>query len=244
MPVVIPPPRQHLLQRLLRLILTVALISGSVVFICYRFGDSPAEKAERLFSKHRLTELRDFTQKRLAAGEVNPLLMSYYVTAEFSVNPQANLSALLGNLRAVDDRVIFRRETLQRLLQLKENQRRAGEILTATLDTENPPGAEMLALIKNLLQSDADLSGAETNFARLQQNFPDRRRRVSAKSLQFRSAPNTESQVLRKLDDGEELFLRSSGAMTAASGKQGRWALVLDHEMVSGWVFDAYLSRE
>ncbi|GAB4424442.1 MAG: hypothetical protein OHK0011_05050 [Turneriella sp.] len=244
MPVVIPPPRQSLGSRLLRLMLVSILVAGSALFVCYRFGETPTEKAERLFTQRRLAELKAFTQKRLGAGEANPLLMSYYIAAEFSTNAQANLESLLSNLRALDDRPIFRRETLQRLIQIPDNRKRLGEILSAALKVEKPAGNETLALVRSILESDADLSGGNTDFTALAELFPRQVRLVSAQKLQLRSGPSTDSAVIRQLDDGERLLLRHTGPTVMVSGKRGRWAFVLDAQMASGWVFDAYLTLE
>ncbi|HMV35319.1 MAG TPA: SH3 domain-containing protein [Turneriella sp.] len=244
MPVIIPPPRHSLGSRLLRLLLLSLLVAGSILFVCYRFGETPTEKAERLFTQRRLAELKSYTQKRLGAGEASPLLMSYYIAAEFSSNAQASLESLLSNLRALDDRPIFRRETLQRLIQIPENRKRLGEILAAALVIEKPPGNETLALIRSILESDADLSGSSADFAALAEIFPRQVRLVSAQKLQLRSGPTTDSEVLRRLEDGERLLLRYSGPAVLVSGKRGRWVFTLDAQMVSGWVFDAYLAPE
>lgn len=244
MPVVIPPPRQSLGSRLLRLILVSVLVAGSALFVCYRFGETPTEKAERLFAERRLTELKNFTQKRLGAGEASPLLMSYYIAAEFSTNAQASLELLLSNLRALDDRPIFRRETLQRLIQIPDNRKRLAEILSAAVQTEKPASNETLALVRSILESDADLSGGNADFAVLAELFPRQLRLVSAEKLQLRSGPTTDSEVLRRLENGERLLLRHSGPAVLVSGKRGRWVYALDTQMASGWVFDAYLAVE
>jgi hypothetical protein len=220
------------------------LVAGSVLFVCYRFGETPTEKAERLFSERRLVELKTYAQKRLAAGEASALLMSYYIVAEFSTNAQANLESLLSNLRAIDDRPIFRRETLQRLVQIPSNRARLRAILSAALQVETPPGNETLALVRSILESDADLSGGSADFEALAQLFPRQVRIVSAQKLQFRSAPTIDSEVLRRLEDGERLLLRYSGPAVQVSGKRGRWAFVMDSQLASGWVFDAYLVTE
>lgn len=225
----------------MRLLVASVLVAGSVLFLCYRFGETPTEKAERLFSERRLAELKTYTQKRLAAGEASALLMSYYIVAEFSTSAPANLESLLSNLRAIDDRPIFRRETLQRLIQISSNRARFGEILSAALQVETPPGNETLALVRSILESDADLSGGSANFDALAKLFPRQVRLVAAQKLQFRSAPTTDSEVLRRLKDGERLLLRYSGSAALVSGKRGRWAYMLDAQLSSGWVFDAYL---
>lgn len=239
MPVVTPPPRQSPGRRLGQLLLVSALVSGSGVYVCYRFGETATEKAERLFSERRLTELKAHTQKQLSAGQTSPLLMSYYIAAEFSTNTQANLASLLSNLRALDERPVFRRETLQRLLQVGNNGR-SGEILAALLQGEQPAGKETLALVRDLLQSEADLSGG-SDFSTLAALFPHELRLVSAQKLQFRSGPNTDAAVLRRLANGERLLLRRSGPAVQVSGKRGHWVYALDAQMASGWVFDAYL---
>lgn len=244
MPVVIPPPRQSLGSRLLRLILISVLVAGSALFVCYRFGETPTEKAERLFTRRQLTELKAYTQKRLGAGEASPLLMSYYITAEFSTNAQANLESLLSNLRALDDRPIFRRETLQRLIQIPENRKRLGEILSAALQSEKPVSNETLVLVRTILESDANISGGKADFDLLAELFPRQLRAVSAQKLQLRSGPTTDSEVLRRLEDGERLLLRHSGPNVLVSGKRGRWVYALDTQLASGWVFDAYLKTE
>lgn len=212
------------------------------MFVSYRFGETPTEKAERLFTARRLQELKTFTEKRLAAGEINPLLMSYYVAAEFSTNAQANLESLLSNLRALDERPIFRRETLQRLIQIPENRGRLGEIMSAALKLENPASKETEALVRRILESDAELSGNSIDFAVLAELFPRQVRYVSAQRLQLRSGPSTESEVIRRLEDGERLLVRHSGPTISISGRRGRWTFILDEQLASGWVFDAYLS--
>ncbi len=244
MPVVIPPPRHGLGKTLLRGLLLSALVAGSVLFVCYRFGETPTEKADRLFKERRLAELKSYTQKLLGSGENSPLLMSYYVVAEFTSNAQANLESLLSNLRALDDRVIFRRETLQRLIQIPENRTRLGEILAAAVMLEKPAGNETLALIRSILESDADLSGSSVDFTALAELFPRQVRLVSAQKLQMRSGPTTDADVLRRLEDGERLLLRYAGPAMLVSGKRGRWIYTLDRQMASGWVFDAYLTPE
>jgi hypothetical protein len=244
MPVVIPPPRRSLSSRIVQLLLASVLVAGSALFVCYRFGETPTEKAERLFTQRRLAELKTFTQKRLGAGEASPLLMSYYITAEFSTNAQANLESLLSNLRALDDRPIFRRETLQRLIQIPGNRGRLGEILSAALQVEKPASNETLALVRSILESDADLSGGSADFAALAELFPRQLRQVSAQKLQLRSGPSTDSEVIRRLEDGEKLLLRHSGPTVIVSGKRGRWVYALDGQLTSGWVFDAYLTLE
>lgn len=244
MPVIVPPPRQGLVSRLLRLGLVSLVVAGSAVFLCYRFGETPTEKAERLFKLRRLAELKNFTQKRLFAGEASPLLMSYYVTAEFSTNAQANLNSLLSNLRALDDRPVFRRETLQRLIEIPENRPRFGAILSAALQVEKPLGNEMLAFVRRILESDADISGGRADFEQLAELFPRQMRVVSAQKLQLRSGPTTDSEVLRRLEDGERLLLRHSGPTVLVSGRRGHWVYALDSQLASGWVFDAYLTTE
>jgi hypothetical protein len=222
-------------------LLAPALVAGGILFVCYRFGEAPTEKAERLFTQRRLAELKSFTQKQLSAGDNSPLLMSYYIAAEFSTNAKANLESLLSNLRALDERPIFRRETLKRLIELPENRSRLGEILAAALTIEKPPGTEARALIRSILESDADLSGSTAEFAELSELFPRQVRLVAAEKLQLRMGATTDSEVLRRLENGERLLLRFSGPAVVVSGKRGRWVYILDAQMASGWVFDAYL---
>jgi hypothetical protein len=242
-PVIIPPPRRNALQRLLLPVLALALSTGIIVFLVYRFGDTPIERAEKLFAKRDLETLHSYTRKKLEKGEVNPLLYSYFAVAEFSTNPRASLASVLSNIRAVDDRPVFRREAVHRILLVPANLARAGEILGEALQIEKPPTDEMKILIRNLLQSEAPLPGDAGNFAALAALFPDDLRRVHARELQWRSAPSTEGQVLRRLKDGEQLLLRLRGVQTNVSGKSGRWVFSLDEEMNSGWVFDAYLEK-
>lgn len=242
MPVITPPPRRNRFAVLLRWALLLCAVAGVVLFLAHRFGETPTEKAERLFTERRLVELKNYTQKQLSSGNANPLLMSYYVVAQFSTNAEADLDSLLSNLRALDERPIFRREALQRLLQVEQNRKRAGKILSAALALENPPGKEALALVQSVLDSDLALESAAVDFDRLAELFPARLRKVAAKRLQFRSGASTDAEVLRQLEPGEQLLLRRQGEIVLVSGKKGRWAFVLDRQLVSGWVFGAYLS--
>ena len=121
--------------------------------------------------------------------------------------------------------------------------RRAGEILTEALKIEKPPGAELRGLIQELVKSSLPLTGAESTFGELTQLFGKDVRQVGAKRLQMRSAPSTDASVVRQLEDGETLLVRSANAPTNVSGRSGKWTLVLDRNMESGWVFDAYLKN-
>ncbi|MBN8222940.1 MAG: hypothetical protein J0L53_18645 [Spirochaetes bacterium] len=243
MSVIIGPPRRSILQRLLGPVLLLAALAGITLFLIYRFGDTPVEKAEKLFLKKDLEGLQAFTRKKLEKGEVNPLLYSYFAVAEFSMNPRASLAGLLGNIKAVDDRPVFRREALHRILQVPANLPRAGEILAEALKLEQPPGDEMKVFIQSLLQSEASLAGDGGLFTALKELFPKYLRRVKAKELQWRQAPSTEGAVIRRLADKEELLIRQQGQVTTVSGKKGAWVLALDENMQSGWVFDAYLEK-
>lgn len=243
MSVISPPRRRSFAARVLPPLLTLAVLAAITVFFIYRFGDTPVEKAEKLFAKRDLEGLQSYTRKKLEKGEVNPLLYSYFAVAEFSVNPGASLATVLGHVKAVDDRPVFRREALYRILQIPANMPRAGEILGEALKLETPPGQEMKALIRTLLKSESPLSGDAANFSALKVLFAADVRRVKAKELQWRSAPSTEGQVLRRLKDKEELLIRLSTPVTTVSGKKGSWVYALDEGMNSGWVFDAYLEK-
>lgn len=243
MPVINPPPRQALLKQLRNLSLFLVLVAGGTWFLCQRFGETAHEKADRLFSKRRFAELRNFTQKRLAAGEVTPLLLGHYTVAEFTTNVKSNLASLLGNIAAADERVIFRREALLRIAQLSENNARAGEVLQQALVLENPLTAETRQVVQMLFKTPHSLAGAGIEFTRLTEIFPEAVRTVKARELQFRASPGTEGAVLRRLKDGETLIVRMTGEVTTVSGKKGRWAYAIDSGMESGWVFDAYLEK-
>ena len=91
------------------------------------------------------------------------------------------------------------------------------------------------------MKSSLPLSGAEGAFNELGDLFRKDLRQVSAKRLQMRSAPSTDAAVVRQLDDGESLLVRTANAPTNVSGRGGKWTFVLDRNMESGWVFDAYL---
>jgi len=242
MSVVIPPPRRSFFKRFLPTFAALATVTALVIFLVVRFGDTPVERAEKLFAQRDLKELRAYTAKRLEKGYPNPLLYSYYAVAEFSTNAKSNLSGLLGNIRAVDERPVFRRDALRRIVEVG-NKPRGGEILFAALNLEESLDAEMKSLIHTLLASDAPLTTADGTLSELLEIFPDAARRVAAKQLQFRAAASTESEVLRRLGNGESLLLRATGPLTTVSGKRGHWALVVDTQWVSGWVFDAYLKH-
>ena len=243
MSVIIPPPRRSLVRRFGVPLLLLGAIAGVIIFLVYRFGDTPVEKAEKLFARRDLEGLHSYTRKKLGQGEVNPLLYSYFAVAEFTMNPKASLAGVLSNVKAVDDRPVFRREALHRILQIPANATRGGDILGEALKLETPPGDEMKALIRNLVKSEAPLMGDAGNFSELKTLFPGDIRRVKAKELQWRQSPSTEGQVIRRLADQEELFLRMNGGATTVSGRKGSWAFVLDEQMNSGWVFDAYLEK-
>jgi len=243
MPVITPPPRQALLRQLRNFALFALLAVGSVWFVCQRFGETTHEKADRLFAEGRFSHLRDFTQKRLAAGEVTPLLLGHYAVAEFTTNPKSNLVSLLNNIAAADARVIFRREALVRIAQINENNARAGDVLQQALLLENPLTPETKQVVQALFKTSHSLAASEIDFARLAELFPETVRQVKARELQFRASPGTEGAVLRRLKDGETLLVRVAGEATTVSGKKGRWVFVVDSRMESGWVFDAYLER-
>ncbi|MBS0617703.1 MAG: SH3 domain-containing protein [Spirochaetes bacterium] len=217
-------------------------VAAVIAFLVVRFGDTPIERAEKLFVKRDLKELRAYAAQRLEKGDTNPLLYSYYAVAEFSTNAKSNLSGLLSNIRAVDARPVFRRDALRRIVEVG-NKARAGEIIFAALNLEELLDAEMKSLAHTLLASDAPLTTADGALSELLKIFPETERRVGAKQLQFRSAPSTESEVLRRLGDGESLLLRATGPSVTVSGKRGHWAFVVDAQWISGWVFDAYLKH-
>ncbi|HRP68087.1 MAG TPA: SH3 domain-containing protein [Turneriella sp.] len=241
MPVVTHPTKQNLGRRVALGVFTIALTGASVTFLYYRFSDTPVEKVEKLFLKRHLTELRDFSRKQLEKGNTNPVLYSYYAVGEFSTNPKSQLSSILSNIKAVDERPIFRREALTRILQIPSNYARAGEILTALVDFEENNDDAIKDLIARLVDGEAVLESRASNFIFLKETFPKRVKQVAAKELQWRTHPSTESDVIRRLEDGEELFVRKTEAGTIVSGKKGHWAYVLDSAMQSGWVFNAYL---
>ncbi len=243
MPVISAPPRQALLTQLRNLLIVVVLGAGCIWFVCYRFGETTAEKADRLFTQQRFAELRDFSQKRLAAGETSPMLFGHYAVAEFTTNQKSNLQSLLSNIAASDARVIFRREALVRISQIGVNSQRAGEVLQQALLLEDPLSPETKQVVRELFRTTHPLTGAEIEFSRLAELFPESLRTVKARELQFRASPGTEGAVLRRLKDGESLLIRITGEGTTVSGKQGRWVHALDSGLESGWVFDAYLTK-
>ncbi len=243
MPVISAPPRQALLTQLRNLLIFLLLGAGCIWFVCYRFGETTAEKADRLFTRQRYAELRDFSQKRLAAGEATPMLLGHYAVAEFTTNTKSNLQSLLSNIAAADARVIFRREALVRISQIATNNSRAGEVLQQALLLEDPLSAETKQVVRQLFKTTHSLAGAEIEFSRLAELFPESVRQVKARELQFRASPGTEGAVLRRLKDGETLLVRMTGEATTVSGKQGRWVHALDSGLESGWVFDAYLTK-
>ena len=159
----------------------------------------------------------------------------------FATQPRTHLATLLERVSAADNRAIFRRETLVRIVESNAAPKRAAEILVEALKIERPPGAELRGLIEELLKSPQPLTGAEGAFAELAHLFGKDVRQVSAKRLQMRSAPSTDASVVRQLEDGETLLVRTSNAPTNVSGRNGKWTFVLDQRMESGWVFDAYL---
>lgn len=241
MPVISPPPRQKLLRTYLKPVLLAIAGVLLVFFLRQRFGDTAIEKAERLFQKRELADLKTFTQKNLASGEISPVLMGYYAVAEYSVNPDAALKSLLNSILAVDDRVIFRREALQRIWQVEANRHRAGAILREIIALEKPPGTALKNLATEVMASESPLTGEASLFDDLADIFPQAVRRVAAKSLQMRAAPSTDGEVRRRLETGERLLVRKTGPLITVSGKKGRWAYALDGNLESGWVFDGYL---
>lgn len=225
----------------------VALVLLGVVvltlFLIYRFSESKVQKAERLFREHSFSKLRSFTQSALKGEEANALLMGYYISAEFVLNPNASLASLMGNLEVIDNRPIFRREVLERLASLRETQGRAAEIISVALLLESPPTKSMQSLALKLLQTHAPLESLEIPFSKLATIFPEHIFRVAARELQLRDRPGTSSTVIRRLGDGEILFVRLREGKTTVSGKNGHWAFVMDKTLSSGWVFDAYLKQ-
>jgi hypothetical protein len=149
----------------------------------------------------------------------------------------------MNNIAAADSRVIFRREALVRIADLKENSARAGDVMREALTLESPMSSETKHVVASLLKSSNPLNAADLDFEKLTLLFPDSVRQVKARELQFRAAGSTEGAVLRRLKDGETLLLRSTGELTTVSGKKGRWIYALDGHLESGWVFDAYLER-
>lgn len=242
MPVVIPPTRRSLVAQLARLLVALLVIGGIVAFLWFRFGETPIERAERLYHKRDFTALQKHSRKQIDKGDRNPLFVSYDAVSTFALEPRTGLAALMERVSAADSRAIFRRETLVRIVEANAAPKRAGEILVEALRVEKPPGAELKSLIQELVKSSLPLTGAEAAFAELQHLFGKDVRRVSAKRLQMRSAPSTDASVVRQLDDGETLIVRAANAPTNVSGRNGRWTLVLDQQMESGWVFDAYLA--
>jgi hypothetical protein len=243
MPVVIPPTRRSLVAQLARMLIVLAAIAGIVVFLWYRFGETPIERADRLFHKRDFAALQKLSRKQIEKGERNPLFFSYDAVSTFATDSRTPLAALLERVSAADNRAIFRRETLVRIVEINAAPKRAGEILTEALKVEKPPGAELRNLIQELVKSSLALAGAESAFAELAQLFSKDVRQVSAKRLQMRSAPSTDASVVRQLEDGETLLVRTANAPTNVSGRNGKWTLVLDRNMESGWVFDAYLKQ-
>jgi len=241
MPVVRPPARRSTLRQWAIPALVAASVAAFSVFLCHRFGDSPAERAEKLLAARDFAALKSHVGKQIAAGGANPLFHAYLAVAEFSLNNDADLAALMAKIQAADERVIFRREALLRIAEIPQNAARAGIILEAALALENPPGSEMHKLTERLVQAELPLVASPRLFTALAGLFPEKLRQVKAKELQFRKAPSTGGEVIRRLSDREELLVRTSGARTTVSGKQGSWVFVLDRHMQSGWVFDGYL---
>ena len=243
MPVVIPPTRRSLVAQLARIVAVLGVIAGIVVFLWYRFGESPIERADRLFHKRDFAALQKLSRKQIEKGERNPLFFSYDAVSTFATDPRTPLAALLERVSAADNRPIFRRETLVRIVEINAAPKRAGEILTEALKVEKTPGAELKSLIQELVKSSLPLTGAESTFTELVELLSKDVRQVSAKRLQMRSAPSTDASVVRQLEDGETLLVRTANAPTNVSGRNGKWTFVLDRNMESGWVFDAYLKQ-
>jgi hypothetical protein len=242
-PVIVPPPHRSLYGRVLRPLAIAGTVAAIIAFLIFRFGDTPLEKAEKLFQKRDLKALRNYAEKNLETADNRPLFYSYFAVAEFSTNSEARLASLLNNIRAVDGRVIFRRDALARVLQISSNQNRLGEILTETIGLEERPGPEIQNMISRILALPATVDSRSANFPTLAAMFPEDLRRVAAKKLQFRANASTEGEVLRQLEEGEILLQRSQGPSLTVSGKRGHWTYALDTSMKSGWVFDAYLKR-
>ena len=239
--VVTPPPKRNFFKQAGVYLLILGAIAASIFFLVYRFSDPIEVKAEKLFIKRQLDDLHKFTKNKLEGGASSPVLFSYYVVAEFSLNKEANLNSLLSNLEAIAARPVFRRETLLRLLQIPSNNDRHGAILSAMLHIDKD--TSMQQHTKLLFEGNSSLESDSKNFELLEKLFAPNLRTVKARNLQFRDAPSTDSSVLRRLTTGEKLLIRKSGEKTTVSGKSGKWVFVLDTNMHSGWVFDAYLSQ-
>ncbi|MCX7632059.1 MAG: SH3 domain-containing protein [Turneriella sp.] len=234
--------RRRRWQRLLTPVAISAFVLAGVAILAYRFGETPEEKAERLFRQRQLVELRSFTQKQLESGKVSALLMGYYAVATYSTNGKAELQSLLSNLRAVDDRPVFAREVLQRIWEIGTNHSRAAEILEAALLLENPPHRQTRELLSSMLESDANFRDGTFRFEALASIFPERVRIVAASGLQVREAPGMHSAVRGQLKKGERLLLRRELEETKVAGRSGRWSWVLNKNLESGWVFGGYLT--
>lgn len=243
MPVVIPPSRRSLAVRLARLVGGLAAIAGIIIFLWYRFGETPVERAERFYHKRDFAALQKHVRRQLEKGEQNPLYVSYNAVATFAIEPRTSLASLMEKISLADKRPIFRRETLVRIVEINAAPTRSGEIVAEALKIEKPPGAELRNLVSEILQSSQPLAGGDNIFAVLAETFPQLVREVTAKRLQMRSGPSTDAGVARQLEDGEKLIVRTTNAPTKVSGRSGKWALVLDRNMESGWVFDAYLKN-
>ena len=158
MPVVIPPTRRSLIAQLARLLTVLVVIAGIIIFLWYRFGETPIERADRLFQKRDFAALQKLARKQIEKGERNPLFFSYDAVATFAVDARTPLAALLERVSAADNRAIFRRETLVRIVEMNAAPKRAGEILTEALKIEKPPGAELRGLIQELVKSSLPLT--------------------------------------------------------------------------------------
>lgn len=231
MGVVSAPPRQGFFLTLLKFVFVGAVFALVTFFLIQRYGDTPLDKAEKFYAARELVALQKLTEKRLKDGEVNPVFYSYYAVAEFSINPQSKLDSLLGHVRAVDARPIFRREAISRIWQVGPNRARAAQIFTALLNIENPLGAEVKTLTAHILEHEFELEAGERVQGAVSEILS--RRYVRARNLQFRRTPSKSGEVIRRFADVEQVWLRKTA---------GEWVYVVDEDLHSGWVFSAYLA--
>lgn len=241
MPVVRPPSRRSLAVRIGQPLALLGVAIGLIVFLYYRFSETPVERAERLYQKHDFPALKKHARAQKQKGDQVQLFLSYEAVATFATEPQTRLAALMQAIAAADARPIFRRETLLRIVESGIVADRGGELIAEACKIENPPGAELRHLIGELIKTSQPLRGEDTVAGKLFELFPALQRKVKAKRLQMRSGPSTDAAVVRQLDDNEMLLMRNSLGMTNVSGRTGRWTFVIDKNMQSGWVFDAYL---
>jgi len=224
-----PAPRR-LVADILRVLLAVGLVALISTFLCYRFGDSDIEKAEKLFAAGDLAQLKNFAEKKLRAGEVTPMLFAYYACAEYSLNTQSRLESLLGQIKAVDERPVFRREALERIWKIEKNRARAPEIFRAAINLERPIPPELQTLILSVAEREFEIP-KDTNMQLVISSLFSQKQ-IKGKNVQFRQGPSTSAAVLRRFTDGETVGVRR---------KVGEWIYVLDRDFESGWVFIAYI---